>query len=82
MQLGVIEQINSKYYLVETEEGDSFIQEQLCDVLGHYTLDQDHTGSTFLIQKGICSRCGQGKRHWELSDKQVAKYKQQIRSYR
>lgn len=77
-----VEEIDGRYYFVEIQTGDSFIQKQLCDVLGHDVKDQDHVGETFVIQKGICIRCGQGKRYWELSDKQVAKYHRQCNSYR
>ena len=74
--------INEELFFVEHEEGDRGIQRKICDLVGHAIAVQDEIHETYMIQKGVCLKCGKGNRYFKMSKKETEDFRKETESLR
>ncbi len=74
--------IKDELFFVEYDQGEKYVQEKFCDLVGHNIADYDVQGKHYSIQKGICLRCGEGTRFWKCSEKESKAFKREMETLR
>ncbi len=74
--------IHDELFFVEYEEGDRLIQRIDCDLKGHDLAVIDEVHETYIIQQGVCVKCGKGNRYFKMTKKQTEDFKREMETLR